>query len=510
VDERQVQAGLSCGAYSAYKRQQEGLEQIIMQETNGAGTDAVIITAGTSSLDPVELAGALCRHKGKVVIVGAVPVGFSRENYYKKELDLRMSSSYGPGRYDTNYEEKGIDYPVGYVRWTENRNMQAFIDLLEQGKLDMDLIITHTFPLIDAPEAYSLILDKAEHFSGILIDYDHEREIRSTIILENKTYHKGEVHTGFIGAGSFAQNMLLPRVKSYCAFVGVATAHGNTSRYVADKYKFAYCTDNAAKIIEDTTIDTVFITTRHNLHAQYVIDAIKEGKNVFVEKPLALNETQLNEIVQAYQAVDSGKAIRLMVGYNRRFSPFIQKIKSVFTNNQPKTITIRINAGMIPSGHWVNDPETGGGRIVGEACHFIDLAMCLAGSAIQSVYAAGFSESTGLIDTASIILTFNNGSVASINYLANGNKNLPKEYIEVFCNGAVAILEDFRKLTILGRKKTVIKGKQDKGHKEELMQFIRAIKEGKPCPIPFEELHQSTLATFKVLESIKEKRAIDL
>jgi predicted dehydrogenase/threonine dehydrogenase-like Zn-dependent dehydrogenase len=512
LDERQVQAGLLCGAFRAYNRQQEGLEQVILRETNGAGAgaDAVIITAGTSSLDPVELAGILCRRKGKVIIVGAVPTGFSRENYYRKELDLRMSCSYGPGRYDLNYEDKGIDYPVGYVRWTENRNMQTFIDLLYQGKLALDKIITHTFPLIDAPEAYTLILEKAEHFSGIVIEYDPEKEIKSTIVTGNKNYTLGEANVGFIGAGSFAQNMLLPRLKSRCTLVGVATAHGNTSRYVADKYKFAYCTDKASKIIEDSTIDTVFIATRHDLHAKYVMEALHAGKNVFVEKPLAITEKQLHDIRAAYDAVSSDKSPRIMVGYNRRFSPFIQKIKSIFTDNQPKTIQIRVNAGLIPTGHWVNDPEIGGGRIVGEACHFIDLAMYLAGSAIQSVYATGFSESAGLIDTAIINLTFKNGSVASVNYLANGNKSLPKEYIEVFCNGTVAMLDDFRKLTVLGKKKTVLKGNQDKGHKEELIQFIKAVKEGTPSPIPFEELYESSLVTFKVLESIREKRVISL
>ena len=510
VDERQVHAGLSCGAYKTYSRQREGLEHIILHETNGAGTDAVIITAGTASLDPVELAGALCRRKGKVIIVGAVPTGFSRENYYKKELDLRMSSSYGPGRYDINYEEKGIDYPVGYVRWTENRNMQAYIDLLSQGKLDIDKIITHVFPLVNAPEAYNLILDKSEHYSGILIEYDMDRKLQSSVTVVDKPLSKNPASVGFIGAGSFAQNILLPRLKPICTLVGVATAHGNTSRYLADKYRFAYCTDNAFKIIEDPAIDTVFITTRHDLHAKFVMEALKSGKNVFVEKPLSLNESQLHEIKSAYDSGSPVNSIRLMVGFNRRFSPFIQKIKTAFTDQQQKSIQIRVNAGMIPASHWVNDADIGGGRIIGEACHFIDLAMYLAGSAITSVYASGFSESTGLIDTAAINLTFQNGSMASINYLANGNKSLSKEYLEVFCNGTVAILEDFHKLTIHGKKKTVMKGNQDKGHKEELVQFIQAIKEGRPSPIPFEELYLSTFAAFKVLESIREKRVIHL
>lgn len=510
INENQVKSALSCGAYRSYNRQQEGLEQIIMQETNGAGTDAVIITAGTSSLDPIELAGAISRRKGKVIVVGAVPTGFSRENYYKKELDLHMSSSYGPGRYDLQYEEKGIDYPLGYVRWTENRNMQSFIELLNQGKLDMDKIITHTFPLIKAPEAYNLILEKSEYYSGILIEYDKGNELKATIVLSENNYHKGNANVGFIGAGSFAQNIILPRLKPLCSLIGVATAHGNTSRYVADKYKFSYCTDNAGRLIEDSSIDTIFITTRHNLHSRYVIEALKEGKNIFVEKPLAINEQELEQIVKTYNSIDKANPVKLMVGFNRRFSPFIQKIKSHLNSSQLKTINIRVNAGMIPLGHWVNDPEIGGGRIIGEACHFIDLAIYLAGSPVKSVFAAGFSECSGCIDTVSIILTFNNSSVATINYQANGNKSLPKEYIEVFSNGTVAILDDFRRLTIFGNRKMVVKGKQDKGHKEELIQFIDSVKNGDPSPIPFEEIYQSTFTTFKVLESIREKRTIAL
>lgn len=453
VNDEQVNAGKFCGAALSFNRNLESLEQIISRETGGAGTDSVIVTAGTSSLDPVELAGALCRRKGKVIIVGAVPTGFSRENYYKKELDLRMSSSYGPGRYDLNYEEKGIDYPIGYVRWTENRNMQAYIDLLSQGKLDMNKIITHSFPLIDAPDAYNLILEKTEHFSGILIEYDTSKELRDTIILNDKDLSKGPARVGFIGAGSFAQNILLPRIKQLCTLVGVATAHGNNSLYVANKYHFNFCTDNASKIIEDPSIDTVFIATRHNLHAHYVIDAIMAGKNVFVEKPLALNEKQLEEITQIYYAVDKDKPIRLMVGFNRRFSPYIQKIKEIFVGNQPKTINIRVNAGMMPPNHWVNDPEIGGGRIIGEACHFIDLAGYIAGSEIQTVYASGFSECMGEIDTVSVNLTFKNGSTATMNYFSNGNKAISKEYIEVFCDGTVALLEDFRCLKIFGIKR---------------------------------------------------------
>lgn len=510
VNDTQVQAAVGCGANKAFNRNQEGLEQIILNETKGHGTDAVIITAGTSSLDPVELAGALCRRKGKVIIVGAVPTGFSRENYYKKELDLRMSSSYGPGRYDANYEEKGIDYPIGYVRWTENRNMQAFIDLLAAGKLDLDKIITHVFPFEDAPEAYNMILSRSEPFSGILIEYNTKEIPARTVTLAQKQYHPTEVNTGFIGAGSFAQNMLLPRLKGLCNFAGVATAHGNTARYIADKYQFGYCSADAAEVIENPDINTVFIATRHNLHTEYVIQSLKAGKNTFVEKPLAINENELEKILEAINQLPVEPNTRLMVGFNRRFSPYTQKVKSFFRDDQVKTIQIRVNAGIMPPNHWVNDPEIGGGRIIGEACHFIDLAMYLAGAPVVSVYATGFSENAGIIDTVSVNMKFSNGSLATVNYLANGNKQVDKEYIEVFCNGSVAVIDDFRKFTLYGKKNILVKGKQDKGHMNELIAFTKSIKEGKPAPIPLDELILATKVTFKVLESIKENRVISL
>lgn len=507
VNDEQVKAGSLCGANFSFSRNQLGLEQIILKETGGAGTDAVIITAGSSSLDPVELAGTLCRSKGKVVIVGAVPTGFSRENYYRKELDLRMSSSYGPGRHDSNYEAKGIDYPIGYVRWTENRNMQTYIDLLDQNKLDMDQIITHVFPLKNAAEAYKLILEKNIHYSGILLEYNSDKIPHTHIGIKNEVQSKQRGQVGFIGAGSFAQNILLPILKPLCKFVGVATANGNTSHFVANKYNFDYCTDNAYEILEDKSVDTVFIATRHDLHAKFVIAAIQAGKNIFVEKPLAINEFQINEIKDAYNLAPSLE-IRLMVGFNRRFSPFTQKLKAGFIDSQQKTIQIRVNAGVLPSSHWVNDPDIGGGRIIGEACHFIDLATYLSGSTISSVYASGFSECNKIIDTVNICLTFNNGSIATISYLSNGNKNISKEYIELFCNGTVGIIDDFKKLTILGRKKIVFKSRQDKGHKIELQQFMQAIKEGKPSPISFDEIFASSIATLKVLDSIHQGKVI--
>lgn len=507
INEVQVQLARKNGADFAFNRNREDIEAVILNHTHGYGADAVIITASSSSTDPVDLAGLLCRKKGKVVVVGGVPTGFSRPNYYKKELDLRMSSSYGPGRYDPEYEEHGKDYPIGYVRWTENRNMQAFIDLLTKNKLNMDPLITHIFDLIDAPEAYRMILERSEPFCGILIRYDTEKELKSKVILKEKSFASAEPNVGLIGAGSFAKNVLLPGMKGLCNLVAVAAAHGNSARYAADKYDFNYCTDKADEIIEDESINTVFIATRHNLHAEYVIKALKKGKNVFVEKPLALTLTELEEIHRVYQSIvkDGNLTPRLMVGFNRRFSPHFLKVKSLFLPQQPKAMNFRINAGAVPKDHWVHDPKIGGGRIIGEVCHFIDLAMYIAGSKITSVYADVLKEPGNVNDTVVINLSFENGSIAGISYLSNGNKKVSKEYLEIFCNGQTVIIHDFKTMVIYGKSVSKLKlKKQDKGHKEELVRFFHSIKNGTPSPIPYEEIYNTTLTTLKILESIKQ------
>ena len=511
ISNAQIQITKNAGITNVYNRNLEGLEELISKHTNGAGSDAVIITAGTSSNDPVEFAGTVTRQKGKVIIVGAVPTGFNRANYYKKELDLKMSCSYGPGRYDAAYEEKGRDYPIGYVRWTENRNMQSFIDLLASKKIDISKLITHSFTLENAKDAYDMIHSKSEAFGGILLQYDTQKELKQNVQLNTNQFNSQEPNVGFIGAGSFAQGTLLPNMKGLCNFVGVSTAKGNTARYVGDKYGFSYCAETADAIINDDKINTIFITTRHNLHAEFIIKAMKKNKNVFVEKPMAMNEKELSEIKAVYEeSIEQEKPVSFMVGFNRRFSPAVQSIKEMFEDAQSKAINIRINAGQMPLNHWVNDIEIGGGRIVGEACHFIDLAMYLAGDKIISVSADSMKDPDGLNNSVVISLQFKNGSVASVNYFSNGNKTLPKEQIEVFCGGTVALIDDFKRLIIYSSGKTrkmKFKG-QDKGHATEVKLFLKNISEGKPAPIPFNECYLSTLATLKVLESIKENRKI--
>jgi polar amino acid transport system substrate-binding protein len=508
IDQNQVEFAKKVGAKFVYNRNQSGLVDHIMQLTKGYGTDAIIITAGTSSLDPIEFAGEIARKKGKVVVVGAVPTGFTRRNYYMKELDLRMSSSYGPGRYDINYESKGIDYPIGYVRFTEKRNMETYLTLLEKGELNIDKLITHKFSLFEAPTAYSMILEKNEPFIGVLIKYDHTEELNNRIGLRQSIFKNEEPTIGFIGAGSFAQNTLLPLMKNKCNFVGVATSRGNNAKYVADKYDFTYCAGSAEDILTDKNINTIFITTRHNTHADYLIKSINSEKHVFVEKPLAMNETELLAIKEAYEKSDRKN---VMVGFNRRFSPAVQHLKNLLLEDQPKTICIRINAGAIPRDHWVNDPQVGGGRVIGEACHFIDLAAYLAGGKINSVSAFSMDDADKLNNSVVINLKFSNGSSASLSYFSNGNKLVPKEYIEVFCGGIVAQIDDFKVLKIYDKSLKKIKFKvQDKGHMNEIKYFLESIKNGKVCPIPFEESFLSTLATFKVLESLSTGRSINI
>jgi predicted dehydrogenase/threonine dehydrogenase-like Zn-dependent dehydrogenase len=506
--EKVVQSVIDLEGGTAFNRNRDDLEDRISQLTSGHGTDAVIITASASDSDPVNLAGSLCRQKGKVIIVGSVPTGFEREHYYRKELELRMSCSYGPGRYDDRYEEKSIDYPIGYVRWTENRNMAAFVELLSQGKVNLDKMITHVYPLDSAPDAYQMILEQAEGFSGILIEYDTSRDIKPRIIFSEKPVQPANVNIGLIGAGSFARNILLPKLKGHCHLIGIATARGNNASHMADKYGFTYGTNQVDDIFKDEQINTVIITTRHHLHAEYTLKALAAGLHVFVEKPLALHVEDLLAINKAVQT--SEKANLLMVGFNRRFSPMAQAVRDAFPDEISKAIQIRINAGTLPADHWVHDPEVGGGRILGEVCHFIDLAAFLAGAPIASVFADHLSDVKNLMDTLVINLRFQNGSIASISYFSNGSDRLLKEQIEVFAEGQVAIIDDFKKMTLYGksRSKTSLP-RQDKGHAEEIKGFINAITLGQPCPIPFEQSFLSSLATHAVLDAIRLKTAIE-
>jgi predicted dehydrogenase/threonine dehydrogenase-like Zn-dependent dehydrogenase len=480
------------------------LEQAVLNATDGYGADAVIITAGTSSLGPIETAGKLSRTKGTVVIVGAVPTGFSRENFYKKELELKMSCSYGPGRYNANYEEKGLDYPIAYVRWTENRNMRSVLHLMSQGKLNVKDLTTHEFDFTKAIDAYQMIVDKSDFFLGILLQYDTEKDHKPIFEKERMIGKTDQLGISYIGAGSFAQSLLLPNMGNL-PLRTIATKSGHTAKNIANKFNFSSSTCNADDVIDDENTNVVFITTRHALHAEFVLKAIKNGKHVFVEKPLCLTREELEEIKTEYQKQN----IHLMVGFNRRFAPLIAEQKKLIDSERPKAINYRINAGYIPADHWTQDRSVGGGRILGEVCHFIDLAMFIAGSLPESLSANTMEDPQGLMDTLNVNIRFKNGSIANVSYFANGSKAMSKEYLEVFSNGISVVINDFKSMDIYGNKKSNKKLlNQDKGHKLEIKTFLDSVKSGGATPISFEEIYYSTLMSFDIIDSIKARKTI--
>jgi polar amino acid transport system substrate-binding protein len=512
IDQRMVETAAAHCADLALNRAADGIEGRIAEFTGGVGCDAVIITAASSSLDPVNFAGAIARQRGTVVVVGAVPTGFDREpHYYRKELQLRMSCSYGPGRYDPRYEEKGIDYPVGYVRWTEQRNMQAFQELLATGRLRLDYLTTHVFPLAEAPAAYDLLLHRTEPFIGILLEYDREAELkREAVHLKIKSQPAPAAPViGFIGAGSYAQSHLLPNIPAEPRAVlkGVCTATGTGSRSVGERYGFAYCTAEAEEIFADAGINTIFVATRHDSHAGYVVRALESGRHVFVEKPLCLTAAELAAIADAQAAAGT----HLMVGYNRRFAPLGEKLKEA-VGDGPLLLHYRVNAGAIPATSWIQDPEIGGGRIIGEVCHFIDFCLFLNGSRPRTVYAAALPDHQGLNDSLTATVSFANGGVATVSYAAGGGKSLAKERVEAHARGVSAVLDDFKTLTIhRGSSKREHKLlNQDKGQRHEVRRFLEAVGQGGAPVIPPAELYATSRVTFAVLQSIRTGAAVSL
>ena len=496
-----VDLAFQSGAVNAALRTDETLESKVAAFSQGHGVDAVIITATSASLDPVELAGLLCRTHGKVVIVGSVPTGFSRKNYYRKELDLRMSTSYGPGRYDANYEEKGMDYPIGQVRWTENRNMLAFAELLGNKSLDLKDLISHRFPFEKAREAFDLVVNKEADKMGIVLEYDTEKSLQEKPFEPSKTLVSGD-RVSVIGAGSFASNFLLPNLKDKLTLAGITTSRPHTAENAARKFEFEKAFANADEMLANDNAASCVIATRHDSHAPLAIKALKSGKRVFLEKPLCLNIEEYFELKNILLKPDSPD---LMVGFNRRFAPHIVELKQKLSGI-PLALNYRINAGAVAPDHWVHDPEIGGGRIIGEVCHFIDLCCFITNSRLHAVSATAMEVLPQNHDTFTASLYFENGSIASLSYFSNGNKKLAKEYLEVFGGGLTAIVDDFKSMKIMGGKTLTSKlPKQDKGHVSELAAFAEAVKSGSPFPISVQEVLHATIATFAVLESIENK-----
>lgn len=482
-------------------------KRLVGEWSRGRGADAVLIAAATpSSNQPVELAGEIARQKGRVVVVGAVGLNIPRQPYYDRELTFRISMSYGPGRYDPEYEERGHDYPVGYVRWTEGRNIEAFLDLLAAGSVDVEPLITHRFKLAESEQAYQLITG-AEPYLGVVLQYDTVSELESRIPLAAKTSApNASVRLGLIGAGGYAKAMLLPNFKNAGAeFQSIATASGVTARSVGEQHGFRFCVSRAEEVIDDVETNLIVIATRHDTHAKLAQLGLERGHHVFVEKPLALNEEELSGVMGAAEQSRG----QLMVGFNRRFSPAAVAAQELFANRTtPLSINYRVNAGRVPPGHWAHDPKEGGGRIIGEVCHFIDLMHFITGSLVTRVYAEAISGGNrGLVNDDSVFITlrFADGSNGSIAYLAEGDRAMPKERIEIFGGGKSFVIDDFRSTNVFqqGRETKTKLREQDKGQKEEVRAVCDMVREGKPAPISLADLATTSRATFRILDSLR-------
>jgi predicted dehydrogenase/threonine dehydrogenase-like Zn-dependent dehydrogenase len=476
-----------------------------LQRTDGRGADAVIITAAAPDNDPVVLAGELARDRAHVVIVGAVPIDVPRTPFYEKELDVRLSRSYGPGRYDHLYEEKGLDYPIGYVRWTENRNMQAFLRAVETKQVSLAKLITHRVPLGNVERAYDLVSGMIkEQFLGVVLQYpDDGPPLPRVIPTPGARRSRSTANVGFIGAGSFAGGTLIPILKSLPGVMlsRVCTASGLTARDMAIRHGFIASVGDPDDILRDEATNTVFIATRHDTHASLAAQALRSSKAVFVEKPLALTREQLDEVLAATADND-----RLLVGFNRRFSPHTARVRGAFAGAGALVINIRVNAGPIPANSWIHDPSVGGGRLLGEVCHFIDLAQAIAGAQIRRVYACNIGlpdPASRLRDNLCVSLELTDGSLASIVYTSKGDVALGKERVEVFGGGLSAVIDDFRTTTVLRKGRAdKLETKQNKGHAEELTQFIKMVTASEPPPISITDVRSASLATIAALESV--------
>lgn len=494
-----------------------GLANAVAAFTQGRGVDAVIITAATKSNEPIEIAAEACRPKGRVVVVGMVGMDVPRDLFYTKELDLRLSMSYGPGRYDPAYEEAGHDYPFAYVRWTEQRNIEAFLDLVAAGKVTPSALTTHRFAIDDALRAYDLLEGKPkEPYLGIVIDYQQEESTTPPprrIELLTATPVAERLGIGFIGAGNFAKSVLLPALtrRAGVALTGLCTATGMSGVESGKRHGFRFATTSVDELLADASTHAVFVATQHHTHAAFVTRALEAGKHVFVEKPLCTTAEELARIDELVRGLPR-PAPCLAVGFNRRFSPHVTAIRRVFASRTtPLVVNYRVNAGVAPPNSWVQDPDRGGGRVVGEVCHFVDLAEFLVGSDLQSVYAASIRTSDRRNvseDSVVILLTYGDGSLATIQYVAHGSSQVPKERCEVCADGVTAILDNYRRTTFHGSRTPAVIGRLAKGFDEEITAFLRTIRVGGEWPIPYDSLARTTRATFAILESLREGRPV--
>ncbi len=496
--------------------------------SRGRGMDAVIITAATKSNEPMHQAALMCRKRGRIVLVGVVGLELSRADFYEKELSFQVSCSYGPGRYDPLYEERGQDYPLGFVRWTEQRNFEAVLDMMADGRLDVAPLISHRFDLSHAEEAYQLVA-KGSGYAGILLQYPREKNqapdsretatVRLTPEPARPTRPVDSVVLGVIGSGNYATQVLIPAFKSTSAVLKtVASASGVSGVHAGKKYGFEETTTDSASVLRDPSVNTVVVATRHDSHARYVCEALRARKHIFVEKPLAITREELDMITTIFNETHAGGphpvsngvasgAPLLMVGFNRRFAPQVQKIKTLLSGvREPKSLVMTVNAGAIPPEHWTQNPAVGGGRIIGEGCHFIDLLRFLAAVPITSVQAIslGTQRQGRQADSVSFTLGFADGSMGTVHYLATGHKSFPKERLEVCCAGRILQLDNFRSLRGYGWPGFTKMNlwRQDKGQAACAAAFVDAIRSGETSPIPFEELLEVTRTSFDIVDAL--------
>lgn len=513
LDENKLKLAQSFGAVTCNPSSGEDPVESGLSFSGSVGVDGVIITASTSSSEPVSQAARMCRKRGRIVLVGVTGLELNRSEFYEKELSFQVSCSYGPGRYDENYEEKGQDYPLGYVRWTEKRNFEAILDLLAAGCLDVGPLINHRIPFDDAPRAYGLLSEEKDTL-GIILEYENSTESKEgqTLCLKEKEQKISSFKTfdnavvGFIGAGNYASRMLIPAFKKAGARLHTISSSGGTNASIhGRKNGFEYATSDTDELLANSEINAVAIVTRHNSHAKFVIQALEAGKHVFVEKPLALTLEELENVQNAH---NSAGGCQLMVGFNRRFAPQVKIMKELLAQtNKPKSFVMVMNAGHLPSDHWTQDSEVGGGRIIGEACHHIDLMRFLSGSPIASVHGHCMKEGTSqnsIPDNASVNLCFEDGSIGTIHYFANGGNSFPKERIEVFVGGRTLQLDNFLKLRGFNwpgfRKHSL--WQQDKGQDACSKAFLNSIENSGESPIPQQEIFEVSRVAIEAAGSI--------
>jgi predicted dehydrogenase/threonine dehydrogenase-like Zn-dependent dehydrogenase len=484
------------------------LARAVASFTDGHGADAVLLCAATKSDDPIRVAAEISRLKGRIIVVGDVGMKLERRPYFEKEVQLIVSRSYGPGRYDPSYEARGIDYPLPYVRWTEQRNMLSVLELAARGDLRMEPLITHRYPIAQAETAYEVVTGERKE-PAIAIVLEYEGELMPVTRVDTRRVAKpvatGEVRLGVIGAGQFAKAILLPAFRGHKEVkVGaVCTVSGFTSGTVAEKYEAAFSTSNPAEVLNHDSVNTVLIATRHNEHAALTAAALRAGKAVFVEKPLALTEEELADVEDAMRTGGG----RVMVGFNRRFSPLAIRVRDFFEScPDPLFVTCRVNAGKLPPDSWANDPVEGGGRVLGEVCHFVDLICYLTGSLPARVFAAPLG------DSVTVTLTMANGSVGTIHYLTGGDTSLPKEYFEVHGGGQSAIVDNYRSLDLHrgNKRKRLSLINQAKGHAEEIAAFVKAVSTGGEMPINIATLVAVTRATMRIHDSLEAGEPVEV